>query len=80
MINFLKKKPKYLVLAVGFVITLLLTIGMVYLNKVVFDASAFKLIKDYSDVKVTINNLFGFAEIIVVLFTFILFIKLEDKE
>lgn len=69
---------KYIILGVGLAITILLTIGLIYLNKVVFSTSAFKSIKDYSDKKLLINDLFGFAEILVVLSTFILFLKNDN--
>lgn len=71
---------KYIVLAVGFIITILLTIALIYLNKTVFNAAAFKTIKNYADKKLLINDLFGFAEILVVLSTFVLFIKYDSKK
>lgn len=80
MNNFLKKYAKYVILFVGLVITVLLTIGLVYLNKYVFGTDAFKLIKDYEDKKVAINNCIGFGELLVVMSTFILFIKFGEKE
>lgn len=80
MNNFLKNNKKYVIFIVGFMITILLTIAIVYLNKVVFDTAAFKTIKNYSDKKLLINDLIGFAEIIVVFSTFILFLTYSKEE
>ena len=72
---------KYIIFGVGFLVALLLTIAIVYLNKVVFLTDEFKQIKGYADKKLVINNLIGFAEIIVVFSTFILFLhNSKEKE
>ncbi len=75
-----KKYYKYIIFAVGFVITLLLTIAIIYLNKVIFLTDQFKQIKGYDDKKLIVNNLIGFAEIIVVFSTFILFLYNSKEE
>lgn len=73
-------KTKYIILAVGFVITILLTAALIYLKKEVFNTAAFKTLKNYSDIQLVVNDLIGFSEIIVVLSTFVLFLHSDNKK
>lgn len=74
------KRDKIIILVVGFVITLLLTIAIVYTNKMVFSNSIFKTYKNYADIKLVINNLFGFTEMLVVASTMALFVRENKKK
>ena len=74
------KRDKIIILVVGFVITLLLTIAIVYTNKMVFSNSIFKTYKNYADIKLVINNLFGFTEMLVVVSTMALFVRENKKK
>lgn len=76
----MKKYSNYIILGVGFLITILLTIAIVYLNKVVFSADNIKLIPKLKDYKLIANNLIGFSEGIVVFSTFILFFHESNKK
>lgn len=75
-----EKYYKYIILGVGLLITVLLTIALIYLNKVVFENSIFKTYTDYKTKKVVINDLFGLSEILVVASTMILFLKENNKK
>ncbi|MGM9971732.1 MAG: hypothetical protein ACI35W_04925 [Anaeroplasmataceae bacterium] len=78
--EFLKKYSPYVIALVGLIITILLTIAIVYLNKCVFTSDNIKLIPKLSDYKLIANNLIGFAEGIVVFQTFILFLNGINKK
>ncbi len=71
---------KYIILISGLVATILLTIALIYMNKVIFETENFKAIVDYKNIKLITNNLIGFSEIIVVLLSFISFLILNNKE
>lgn len=73
------KYYKYIILGVGLLITVLLTIGLIYLNKVVFETDIFKTFANYKHKKVVINDLFGLSEILVVTSTLLLFLR-ENKD
>ena len=76
-----QNKLKYIVLIGGLVATILLTIGLIVLNKEVFSSQGFKDLVNSSNLKLIINNLIGFGEIIVVLLTFVTFLILnKDSE
>lgn len=76
-----QNKLKYIVLIGGLVATILLTIGLIVLNKEVFSSQGFKDLANSSNLKLIINNLIGFGEIIVVLLTFVTFLILnKDSE
>ena len=76
-----QNKLKYIVLIGGLVATILLTIGLIVLNKEVFSSQGFKDLANSSNLKLIINNLIGFGEIIVVLLTFVTFLVLnKDSE
>ena len=72
-----QNKLKYIVLIGGLVATILLTIGLIVLNKEVFSSQGFKDLANSSNLKLIINNLIGFGEIIVVLLTFVTFLILN---
>ncbi len=72
----MNKYFKYIVLGLGFVITVLLTIGLIVFNKSISNGN----ITISVDMKRHINNLFGFSEGLVVLNTFITFLFLNNKE
>ncbi len=72
----MNKYFKYIVLGLGFVITVLLTIGLIVFNKSISNGN----ITISVDMKRHINNLFGFSEGLVVLNTFITFLYLNNKE
>lgn len=67
MNKFINKYFEYIILFVGLVITILMTIGIIYLNKKV---GTYTLV----------NNLFGISELLVVLSTFILFLKFSNNK
>ena len=75
-----QNKLKYIVLIGGLVATILLTIGLIILNKEVFSTDAFKSIANSSNLKLLINNFIGFGEIIIVLLTFITFLVLNNNQ
>ena len=76
-----QNKLKYIVLIGGLVATILLTIGLIVLNKEVFSSQGFKDLANSSNLKLIINNLIGFGEIVVVLLTFVTFLILnKDSE
>lgn len=75
-----QNKLKYIVLIGGLVATMLLTIGLVVLNKEVFSSDAFKTLENGTNLKLIINNTIGFGEIIIVLLTFIIFLKLNTNK
>ncbi len=72
----MNKYFKYIVLGLGFVITILLTIGLIVFNKGISNGSITLSV----NMKRHINNLFGFSEGLVVLNTFIVFLFLNNKE
>lgn len=76
----LDKYYKYIILGVGLLITILLTIALIYLNKVVFEDAIFKTYASYKTKKVVINDLFGISEILVVTSTMLLFLKENNKK
>ncbi len=71
---------KYIVLFGGLLATILITIGLILLNKQVFDNQAFKAIENSSNIKLWINNFIGFGEIVVVILTFITFLFLNNNK
>ncbi len=75
-----QNKLKYIVLIGGLLATILLTIGLIVLNKEVFSTQAFKDLTNSSNLKLIINNLIGFGEIIVVILTFITFLILNNNK
>lgn len=75
-----QNKLKYIVLIGGLLATILLTIGLIVLNKEVFSTQAFKDLANSSNLKLIINNLIGFGEIIVVILTFITFLILNNNK
>ncbi len=80
MQNFYNKYSKYIIFAVGFVVTILLTSCIIYLNKVIFPTEEFKAIINSASIKRTTNNLLGFTEGIVVFSTFILYLLQSDNK
>lgn len=80
MQNFYKKYSKYIIFAIGFVVTILLTACLIYINKVIFSTSEFKAITNSSSIKIITNNLLGFTEGIVVFATFILYLLESDNK
>ncbi len=75
-----QNKLKYLVLIGGLIATILLTIGLIVLNKSVFNDASFKAIENASNLTLIINNLIGFGEIIVVILTFITYLFLNKND
>lgn len=75
-----QNKLKYIVLIGGLLATILLTIGLIVLNKEIFSTQAFKDLANSSNLKLIINNLIGFGEIIVVILTFITFLILNNNK
>ena len=75
-----QNKLKYIVLIGGLLATILLTIGLIVLNKEVFSTQAFKDLTNSSNLKLIINNLIGVGEIIVVILTFITFLILNNNK
>lgn len=75
-----QNKLKYIVLIGGLLATILLTIGLIVLNKEVFSTQAFKDLTNSSNLKLIINNLIGFGEIIVVILTFITFLIFNNNK
>ncbi len=71
---------KYIVLFGGLLATILITIGLILLNKQVFDTQAFKAIENSSNIKLWINNFIGFGEIVVVILTFVTFLFLNNNK
>lgn len=72
----MNKRFKYIILSLGFVITILLTIGLIVFNKGISNGN----ITISVNMKRHINNLFGFSEGLVVLNTFISFLYLNKNE
>ena len=75
-----QNKLKYIVLIGGLLATILLTIGLIVLNKEIFSTQVFKDLANSSNLKLIINNLIGFGEIIVVILTFITFLILNNNK
>ena len=71
---------KYIVLFGGLLATILITVGLILLNKQVFDTQAFKAIENSSNIKLLINNFIGFGEIVVVILTFVTFLLLNNNK
>ena len=80
MQGFYNKYSKYIIFAIGFVVTIMLTASIIYLNKVVFSTDEFKAILNSSTIKRVINTLLGFTEGIVVFATFILYLLESDNK
>ncbi len=72
----MNKNFKYIVLVLGLLTTILLTVGLIVFNKGISDKS----IIISANKKILINDLIGFGEIIVVLNTFITFLRLNDLD
>ncbi|MCR5706249.1 MAG: hypothetical protein K6G48_05585 [Acholeplasmatales bacterium] len=70
----MNKYFKYIVLGLGLCATILLTIGLVVFNKAISNES----ITISKNMKILINDLIGFGEILVVLNTFIVFLHLNN--
>lgn len=75
----MNKYKKYIIVAVGFVVTALLVATLIYLNKKVF-VGDFTSIENYKVMKRTTNNLLGFNAIIVVFSTLLLFIRDDSNK
>ncbi len=73
-------KIKYIVLFGGLLAVILITVGLILLNKLVFDSAEFKAIKDYANIKLLVNDFLGFGEIVVAIITFITFLLLSSKK
>ena len=62
MLKKLNNYKEYLVLAFGVIVTILLTTGIILINKKVFSTDEFKQLANASNLKLVINNILGFAE------------------
>lgn len=71
-------KSKYINLIIDLVIVILLTTGLIVLNKNVFENPLFKTFENYKNLKLIINDLIGFAEIVIVFKAFIAYINKKD--
>ena len=71
---------KYIVLFGGLLATILLTIGLIVLNKEVFGSGAYKALENGANLKLIINNLIGFGEVVIVILTFITFLILNNNQ
>lgn len=74
-ILFLKNNKQYIFIIIGFILCILLTATIIYLNKTVFTKENIKLIPSLDNVKIVVNNIIGISDGIVVFSTFVLLLN-----